>query len=133
AYTNSFPALSDFILALHESSDGSFWFGTDFDGGLFRLKNKKITRYWRGEYELRDPAVKVLHEDRKGRLWIGTRTALMQLHNYQMHRFTTADGLAGNVIQAICETQDGAVWFGTSDGLSCLQDKTFVNFKTGSG
>jgi hypothetical protein len=48
--------------------------------------------------------------------------------------FTTADGLANNRVNAIHESRDGALWFGTRGGVSRLKsDKsppfTFINKK----
>ena len=34
------------------------------------------------------------------------------------HTFPTDDGLANEAVRAVIATPDGAVWFGTSDGIT---------------
>jgi len=45
--------------------------------------------------------------------------------------FTTTDGLAGNYVQTILESSDGALWFGTNDGgVSHFQECRWTTFNT---
>jgi ligand-binding sensor domain-containing protein len=40
------------------------------------------------------------------------------------HTFTTDDGLANEAVHALIATPDGAVWFGTSDGITFYLPET---------
>src|SRR2546422_5626499 len=47
--------------------------------------------------------------------------------------FTTADGLAHNVINKIVRDSRGFLWFCTADGLSRFDGYTFTNYGTEQG
>lgn len=49
------------------------------------------------------------------------------------HTFTAANGLAGNIVQAIWESPDGAIWFGTENGASRYDGRTWATFAEGDG
>ena len=132
AYAPTNGLSQDLILSLCEGDDGSIWAGADFDGGLTRLKDGKVTHYtWRDG--LINARVQVLHADRAGNLWIGTSQGLSCLEHGKFTTYTVRDGLAGNNIRAILEDSAGNLWFGTEGGLSRFQDGRFVNFKTREG
>ena len=44
--------------------------------------------------------------------------------------FTISDGLANHVVQTICESSDGAIWFGTKNGVSHFQDGNWTTITT---
>ncbi len=57
--------------------------------------------------------------DNQGRLWIGTwGGGASRFDGQTFTNFTQSDGLAGNVVYAIAQGPDGAMWFGTNHGLS---------------
>lgn len=41
--------------------------------------------------------------------------------------FTAKDGLAGNIVYSVAQDADGALWFGTNNGVSRYDGKAFVN------
>ena len=43
------------------------------------------------------------------------------------------DGLAGNIVYAIAQGDDGVYWFGTNKGLSRYDGKTFRNWNVHHG
>ncbi|MDB6027415.1 MAG: Two component regulator propeller domain protein [Verrucomicrobiales bacterium] len=131
SYTAQHGLASDMILGICEAHNGSIWIGTDFENGLFHLYNGQFDHYGR-EDGLIDPAVRVVYEDQKTNLWIGTRTALY-IFNRKFTRFTTNEGLAGNSIRTILEDHAGTVWIGTESGLSCYRDGQFMSFKKPNG
>jgi len=70
--------------------------------------------------------VRVIHQDVDGYLWAGTQAGLARFNGRVFKRFTSADGLAGNQIEAI--TSDPSipgVWFGTHVGLCRYLDGRF--------
>ncbi|MCH8294177.1 response regulator, partial [Candidatus Poribacteria bacterium] len=75
-----------------------------------------------------------------GRLWFGTginttvsRGGVSRYDGTGFVNFTTADGLADDIVRAICHTPDGVVWFGTYSGLSRYDPKSVVTFTTQDG
>jgi len=46
---------------------------------------------------------------------------------------TEKDGLTGNTVTAIFEDSAGNMWFGTTNGVSCYDGKTFKNFTQKDG
>lgn len=115
------------VLSMEFARDGAVWLGMDFDGGLIRWKDGQCARY-RAEQGLIDPAIAVIHEDRKGGLWLGTRTALVLFQDGKFTRYTTVDGLAANSVKAILEDRSGDLWIGTTNGLSRFRNGKFANF-----
>jgi ligand-binding sensor domain-containing protein/signal transduction histidine kinase len=128
--TNGFP--HDLILSTAEASDGSLWAGADFDGGLIRLLDGKITHYNRRD-GLLNAGVRVIHEDKAGNLWIGTSHGLSRLKNGKFINYTRKDILPGEVVRVICEDRTGALWFGTDGGLSRWDNGHFTNYTTNNG
>ena len=47
--------------------------------------------------------------------------------------FTEADGLASNTVLTVFEDSRGNIWFGTTDGLTRYDGKTFQTFTTEDG
>lgn len=112
--------------AIHEDRAGNVWFGTDT--GLFKLSDGKMTAV-----EL-ESSVRVLLEDRQGRVWAGGTGGLRQWQGDQVRRFTQRDGLPSDHLNALYESDDGALWIGTYDnGLSRFKDGRFTNYSTEQG
>lgn len=64
-----------------------------------------------------------LFEDSSGRLWFGNIGNLNYLENEKPVEFTERTGFPkGTEFSAVAETADGALWFGTSRGLSRYLD-----------
>jgi ligand-binding sensor domain-containing protein/signal transduction histidine kinase len=128
--TNGFP--HDLILSTCEGSDGSIWVGADFDGGLTRLRDGKITHYGKRE-GLINAGVRVIHEDRKGNLWLGTSHGLSLFQDGKFTNLTANDNLADGAVRVICEDRSGKLWFGTERGLSRWDNGDFTNFTRTNG
>jgi ligand-binding sensor domain-containing protein len=60
-----------------------------------------------------------LHADSRDRIWAGTWGGGVAVYEDGAWRnYTTADGLAGNLVYCIIEDGEGALWFGTDRGVS---------------
>jgi ligand-binding sensor domain-containing protein/signal transduction histidine kinase len=127
---NSFP--HDLILSTCEARDGSLWAGADFDGGLSQLKDGRLTHYSAKE-GLINAAVRVIHEDHCGNLWVGTSRGLSCLRERKFTSYFIKDGLADDAIRAICEDHLGRLWFGTEGGLNCWQEGQFAKYTVEDG
>lgn len=104
---------------------GDLWFASDRIG-LIRKKadSDSILLY---PTEVSDetgtllPAVNVLFEDSRQRLWAGGDENGLYLINSKMgrfHRYTVEDGLSDNSIQGILEDGEGYLWLSSRVGLT---------------
>lgn len=87
--------------------------------------------------KLQGVEVKSLYNDSKGRMWIGTLgggiSVCKPLNNYndlQFTQYTTSNGLANDVVQAIIEDKEAKLWISTEFGMSRFDpdNETFKNF-----
>jgi ligand-binding sensor domain-containing protein len=68
-------------------------------------------------------------EDRRGNIWLATIDSGVYYYNGKsLQNFTTSDGLVSNRVFEIYEDKAGTIWFGTGDGLSRYDGKSFRNF-----
>ena len=71
---------------------------------------------------------------RDGTLWAGTwGGGAARYDGKAWTNFTTRDGLAGNIVYSIAQAADGALWFGTSNGVSRFDGKAWTNLATKDG
>ncbi len=134
AYTTRTGLSHNSVLALWASRDDSLWVGTDHGGGLNRFKDGPINLFNPPRRpELIDAAIRVIQEDHRGALWIGTSHGLNVLKDGQFETFTPSEGLAGNTVLAMCDSSDSSFWVGTDGGLSRWQHGAFTNYTTREG
>jgi ligand-binding sensor domain-containing protein/signal transduction histidine kinase len=112
------------VLGLYVGPDKTLWVGMDHGGGLFRIKDGSQGQFARSP-ELFEAAVRVIHQDRAGALWIGTSQGLNVFEGGKFKGYTTANGLAGNTNVALCEDESGGMWIGTDGGLSRWENGKF--------
>ncbi|MCU0238417.1 MAG: hypothetical protein MUC29_03170, partial [Pyrinomonadaceae bacterium] len=113
-------------------SQKKLWFVTSF--GLQSYENNKFTAHKEISWEDKFSA-NSLFEDSKKNLWYGCNDCgVFVAHNEKIiARYSTENGLVGNTADFITETLDGAIWIGTTAGLSRLQDGKFTNWTTENG
>lgn len=131
AYTVTNGLSGNSVLALHESRDGSLWIGMEYLGGLNRFKPGEFHNSFRKENGPLDQ-IKVIHEDRQGVLWLGTSFAGLKLVG-KSGSYSTANGLAGNMVMAIHEDGQGDMWVGTDGGLSRFSKGKWTSYTTRDG
>jgi len=67
-------------------------------------------------------------------LWIGTwGGGVSRFDGKTFHNLTQKDGLAGNVVYAIAQGADGAMWFGTNHGISRYDGEVWTTFGRAEG
>jgi ligand-binding sensor domain-containing protein/signal transduction histidine kinase len=99
----------------------------DQAGNLWVATASELRCYDTNQQPMRLPQTiahpKALLVDRHGVVWIGSgRDGLVR---YQDGKFTSLhkqDGLAGEEVLCLLESEDGSLWVGTGDGLSELSD-----------
>ena len=68
-------------------------------------------------------------EDHTGAFWFGTdNQGVVRLANGKATRFTIAEGLRNNGIQAFFEDRERNLWIGTTSGLSRWDGSRFQNY-----
>jgi len=113
------------VTCMTQTRDGYLWLGTyaglvRFDGARFVVFGAHNTRAIRGNRVLS------ILVDRHDRLWIGTEgTGLLRLKPRRLATLKASDGLAGDTVLSIAETDDGGVLISTRrGGISRFADGT---------
>lgn len=111
--SNGLPSCE--INAMTQTSDGYIWIGTY--KGLTRFDGTNFVTF--GEKEgFTGNSVRVLFEDSRKRLWIGTNDDGVILYNHgKFTVYNTDSGIQSNSIRAIVEDKDGNIICGSSGGL----------------
>jgi diguanylate cyclase (GGDEF)-like protein len=124
------PASTD-VSSIAEDGDGFLWVGSQmglarWDGYHFRIYRPSADI----PDALPDNYVTELHTDPKGRLWIGTNSGGLALHDSDRDRFIVygagADGLSHGSVNAIADDGAGGLWVGTVGGIDHLDPATGV-------
>ena len=107
------------VLSINPSRDGGLWLG---DGAwLFRWNGRTIESLARPPEVSEGARVAIVRSDSHGRLWLGFVGGLLAFIDPQgAFRVVDPGGTRGvhNVLHAIVEDADGAIWIGGSGGLS---------------
>ncbi len=150
----------DWIYSIYEDRQNALWFGA-LGGGLYRLAASADGpgdaghaqagagvrfAHFRHEstdrHSLSSNKVASLHQDRAGRMWVGTfgggLNRLAAGGEPDVQRFVhyrEEDGLANNTVLGILEDGDGHLWFSTNGGLSRLdpESETFTSYDVDDG
>jgi ligand-binding sensor domain-containing protein len=70
-----------------------------------------------------------IHLARDDTVWAGTwGGGVSRFDGQRWRNLTVADGLAGNIVYAITQHRDGALWFGTNRGVSRFDGQRWQNF-----
>jgi ligand-binding sensor domain-containing protein len=83
---------------------------------------------------LKSARIRNVFQDRSGIFWVGTEgSGLYRLDSDGPHHFDTRNGLVNNFIRVILQGADGAMWIGTDEGVSRLQNNSFKSFDMNEG
>jgi len=134
---------------LLQDTKGNIWIGTKGDGiSLLKPKDKTQTSYYIEQYRhdsdnpfsLSDDIVYSIHEDERGRIWIGSYGGGINLFDQQHNRFINKNNNfrnypnnTGAQIRTV-QSRDGKVYIGSTLGLIVLsindKDNTISDYKT---
>jgi len=105
------------IRVISEGRD-RLWIGTA--NGLLSYRNGRFQTHFTNK-----PAgdfISGLFENSQGTLWVGTYGGLCRLKEGGFEFTTTREGLASNVVTAVCTDREGVAWIGTANGLNRMKD-----------
>lgn len=111
----------NYVVSLEVDKQGGVWAGT-WGGGLSRFDGKKWVNYTTTD-GLPGNHVFMLHQDDKGRLWVGTNNGLtyVQEGNKFAKALTTNEGLFANNVFAMGSNAKGDLWVGSFGGVAHLR------------
>lgn len=87
--------------------------------------------------KLRSNEIKCIHQDSKGRIWVGTSGKGFSMcmpegdyRNLTFEHYDGSDGLVNSMVQSIVEDREGKLWVATEYGISRFDPDThaFENF-----
>jgi len=103
AFTEKQGFIGNHVRALYQDADRTIWAGT-YDGGLYRLKGRQLTRYTTRE-GLYDNGIFQILEDDQGYFWMGSNRGLQRVSRDELNAF--ADGRVTSVRSTVYGLQDG--------------------------
>ncbi|MFT5163459.1 MAG: signal transduction histidine kinase/ligand-binding sensor domain-containing protein [Alteromonadaceae bacterium] len=125
------------VNSILQDRQGFLWFATQdglnrYDGYTFKV----FVHDSQDSGSISNSFIRVLYEDSKGRLWIGTQGGGLNRFDAHTERFVSfkhdkADphSLSHNRVQAIIEDQKGRLWIGTDSGGLNLFDELSGQFR----
>lgn len=122
---------NDLVLAINGSRKGGIWFGEDYDGGFYRLKDGDF-QHWGQKHGLVRNAVRALLEDISGRLWVGTASAGLGILEPGKNLLFRKD-LPSFAVRCLLQTRDERIWIGTETGLCCWKEDAVTTLTTNDG
>jgi ligand-binding sensor domain-containing protein/signal transduction histidine kinase len=131
-YTTKNGLLSNVVGSVFEDRKGVVWIGT-LDGLNRFREGKCVVPPFSGS--LMNAHITKMVEDREGNLWLQTPKGLFRLSSSreQLSHFTTKYGLPHLEILSLTRDGKGRIWFGTKQGLHCLENGEIITFTTADG
>ncbi len=128
---------NDLILALCERKGGGLWFGTDFGGGLYELKQGKSGRWDLNRFDsVTGPplsAIRAIARDALEEIWVGTSTGLYRFDGKFLMEASLTGDQAKPGVRCFVQGRDGKFWIGTERGLVCWAGNETNVFTTAQG
>ncbi len=102
-----------YVRSVYVDAAQRVWAGT-YLGGLLQFRSGQFRPTAASLLLPRDSEFSVFHQDRQGRLWVGTQNGLAVMENSTWRVVT--NGLSSTVVRAIAEDDEGNLWIGTQGG-----------------
>lgn len=114
---------SNTVTAILKDRYGLMWFATD--DGLNRFDGTDVLVYRHRKSDsasLRSSDIASLHQDRKGRMWVGTIEGGLHLYNRKKDAFIRVS--SPHSVTSISSDARGKLWVGTTGGLVTVDPET---------
>ena len=135
-YTTKNGLAGNIVAGLGWTPAGDLWIPTE-DGGVSRFSHGRLTDFTTQlqltsggifarvglKRNLSHGLISAIHEDRQGRVWIGTiDRGMICFSGRKVTRHTEETGLMGNPIVIIYEDRQGTIWIGTHGGVTKFKE-----------
>lgn len=116
-------------VAFAEDRTGAIWIGMSIGGGLVRYRNGRFTRFTAAD-GLPEGGTLNLFFDSSGRLWVPMSPGgVCRIDHPEAERptivpYTTAQGLAGNDVEAVTQDRRGRIYLASARGIDRLDPAT---------
>ena len=116
------------VACLAQSPEGFLWIGTG--DGVSRFDGANFTAFEdRSAVANRNLSIRALCAARDGSVWFGTKGGLNRIVGDRVTaRYTRADGLPSEHIQALHEDVAGQLWIGSAGGVTRVDKDSFTTF-----
>ena len=137
-FTSADGFVNEYIMCLHEDSEGNIWVGTDGDG-VYVLKDNKIVQKYSVPTGLAGNVVFKITNDKDGAFWICTGTGISLLrtditNNFgdtTIFNFTSENGLQSDSIFQMIPDISGTVWMISNRGITSAPYSSFYEIENG--
>lgn len=116
--------MTNVVFCLHIDRFGRLWAGTEGGGLYLYNRNSRQFEERNRQYSIQGDAILSIEEDKRGGLWLGTNSGLVNLtvatvgNDFSVRVYTAADGLQDNfVVNSSC-SRDGELFFGGNKGYN---------------
>jgi ligand-binding sensor domain-containing protein len=123
---------SNFVRTIAQDNDENIWIGTDFGITIIDSETKHISKNLQVKFTLPNRKVRTIFVD-SSIVWIGTDSGLCKFENNNLKVYTTASGLANNLILSLFKSTDGSLWIGTKKGISKLKNDFIKSWTVNDG
>lgn len=128
-YTTENGLAGNSVNVIHESPDGSMWFGTR--SGISYFKDGEFTNY-KSENGLSNEYVRDVFEDKDGTLWFGTYGGgLNRFKDGEFISITTKNGLFDDIVSRILIDDEDNFWMLGNRGIYSVNRKMLNDFADG--
>lgn len=110
-YTSAHGLAADEIGTVALARAGGVFVGLDA-GEIYRLTQGRLHSL-AAAGAVRSAAIGALHEDPRGRLWVGSEGGLLRYEAGRWKRFTASDGVPEVSVRAVFQDSGGRTWIGT--------------------
>ena len=133
-FTSKDGLTHNYVHTIYCDPDGILWFGTQ--RGITRYDGRKFSSFDVDD-RLADSPVSAIHRTPDGIMWFGVMWfgsvkgsfcgGIFRYDGNEATYINTDNGLISNKVSSVYSTPDGILWFGTIEGVSRYDGKTFVN------
>ena len=124
--------ITNTVLSVYSSSEGSLWVGTDTKPGLLQVTSSGTIIRYGDANGLNSRGVLAICEDLESNIWLGTYSGLYCVKNGIVSRIQETD-LRTAFIFSLLWDLEGSLWVGTSDGLYHLYANPIEHFGAAAG
>lgn len=120
---------SSFDAKIVSDKNGDLWFGI-WRKGVCRFANNDYSECLDANEALAGDSVRDIFLDREGTLWIASNAnGLFRMTEQFIAPLFTDETSVGKNVYPILEDKSGAVWIGTSNGLSVFKNGKFTDYR----